>query len=1111
MPTTTPPTTTAAPLQKVKQCYRPVDVVFVLDSSGSIRDNCKATGDRMKCWRDQLTFVSEVVNSFTVGEGPLHARIGVVKFSTGATVEFQLDKYKSNAAVIDAIQKIEYDAGWTSTRLGVEMARTILSESKGMRAKALGVPRVVVVITDGSSSRNQNARSVAKQLQDGGVLMFGVGVQGYNKGELDDLASNPSSTFAKTIDDFAELSASVNSVAGAVCTAVQAEHQSSTTAVQCDRPVDLAIVLDKSGSICANKGSNCQNWKDMTGFAEKLADAFKIGTTELHAKVALVGFGTDATVEFGFNAHQTNGAVKRAIRSSQYHRDFANGQATNTAAALSLVRNTVLKSARSPEIPRIVVVVTDGGYTFKDPKKTADGLRVDGATVFAVGVNKYVPAELKRIANSPASTFVHGVQQFSDMINAVKSVASQVCTVAVRTIAEADDDDGSSGGGTKLLPHQIRCDESVDLFFLLDNSDSIVVPHLGGEENWNIMKEFVGEVVNSFTFGPRIEHARVGIMTFSHVTRRRLSLKDSVKGNSHILDQIKTMSRTNFGWGKQKTYTKKGLEAVRNELMQDSAGMRPAYRNVPRVVVILTDGSASRGQNGASAARAVRDSGATVFSIGVAGYVQSELEAMATSKGHVLTVHQFSELAQAVKDVTARICKGVVSKAVGLTTRDNGQNGCVDLHGRREDLCRWTNDGVPCHGGECRNQLADCQAACRASPTCTGIQFQHSDGNCDFLTGSCNYGKYTATGTWRIQSKECFQPQPQVPPTIPPPKVIYCYPGQTDLKNCKPLPSVDSDANTNPTFASNYGVSVQNSKPTTKHVCDGKFTGWKVGGGLDEWAGVQHAVGRFTNAYFNYDGTHLHILNDWRYNDETPVNPTCYNLFNAWTGNGREKWVLKVYGSGKVYVELNGNEVNQTAADACGAIGFHTSPLETEKPHSIFELSFAASPGRFFVQLHDPGPRFGCDVLESEPATFTGHLNPAGGSTISTVDSVWWSAGTTWCHAGRASKGCRKIPPVMLGSNQNPSWQSGLGRVIRNEWNSGNPSHVTDGKFTGWSAASGGTISNEWRGTVPAIGRFTHAYFNFDGTRLHILNDWYVVVNIVCPWVYVCYTVLIFF
>ena len=126
------------------------------------------------------------------------------------------------------------------------------------------------------------------------------------------------------------------------------------------------------------------------------------------------------------------------------------------------------------------------------------------------------------------------------------------------------------------------------------------------------------------------------------------------------------------------------------------------------------------------------------------------------------------------------------------------------------------------------------------------------------------------------------------------------------------------------------------------------------------------AKGRFTNAYFDYADGHLHVLNDWIYNPERKVKPHCYNLFFAFTGNGAQRWTLKVYGSGLVEVELNKRLLNQSLAGATGAVGFGVSPLRSTQNHTIFELSFRAMPGRFGVQLSDPGPRFNCEVLETE-------------------------------------------------------------------------------------------------------------------------------------------------
>lgn len=226
--------------------------------------------------------------------------------------------------------------------------------------------------------------------------------------------------------------------------------------------------------------------------------------------------------------------------------------------------------------------------------------------------------------------------------------------------------------------------------------------------------------------------------------------------------------------------------------------------------------------------------------------------------------------------------------------------------------------------------------------------------------------------------------------------VNWCHAGNVQTP-CAELPEVLTSSTTNANYLNTYGQAIEVPKPTFQHVTDGKFTAWSYRRAtmLGEWRNVRPAIGRFTNAYFNYDGNSLHILNDWIYGDVSEVTSNCYNLFNAWTGSGRERWELKVYGDGRVAVKLNGVTIDQTNEDvrATGAIGFEYSPRYMSK-HTIFELSFKASPGSFGVQLHDPGPRFGCEVVETEPTTFIGNCHADGGLSVTPSSTADYT--TAW-------------------------------------------------------------------------------------------------------------------
>ena len=70
----------------------------------------------------------------------------------------------------------------------------------------------------------------------------------------------------------------------------------------------------------------------------------------------------------------------------------------------------------------------------------------------------------------------------------------------------------------------------------------------------------------------------------------------------------------------------------------------------------------------------------------------------------------------------------------------------MDLTNKRPDMCTSTDDGVV------DGALSECQYACWRHSTCTGIPW--INGNCDKLRDqTCDYNRYVASGTWRIQSR----------------------------------------------------------------------------------------------------------------------------------------------------------------------------------------------------------------------------------------------------------------------------------------------------------------------------------------------------------------------
>ena len=61
--------------------------------------------------------------------------------------------------------------------------------------------------------------------------------------------------------------------------------------------------------------------------------------------------------------------------------------------------------------------------------------------------------------------------------------------------------------------------------------------------------------------------------------------------------------------------------------MSQANGLRPDWRNIPRVVVVITDGASNpSSENPAGIAKQLKDDGVIVFAVGVKGYLMNELK-----------------------------------------------------------------------------------------------------------------------------------------------------------------------------------------------------------------------------------------------------------------------------------------------------------------------------------------------------------------------------------------------------------------------------------------------------------------------------------------------------
>jgi hypothetical protein len=143
-------------------------------------------------------------------------------------------------------------------------------------------------------------------------------------------------------------------------------------------------------------------------------------------------------------------------------------------------------------------------------------------------------------------------------------------------------------------------------------------------------------------------------------------------------------------------------------------------------------------------------------------------------------------------------------------------------------------------------------------------------------------------------------------------------------------------------------------------VIDGEFT-------PGEWAGSKPASGLFSDLYAQYCNGVLHILNDWIYATRIPNSKSCYNLFELFTGSGREHWGIWVWQdpTRKPTVIRNGVDVSDdTTIVESGKAGWGSSARMAE-PHAIYEFRIKTMEGGFALQYADPGPASFCTITTS--------------------------------------------------------------------------------------------------------------------------------------------------
>ena len=202
-----------------------MDLCFIIDSSGSIRDN-NPPDRSYDNWQLQQDFLSQLVGMFTIG--PDATRVGAVVFSEQVRLVFSLSTYSDAQSVKDAINAIAYLGQTTNTPEGLRVTREqCFNAGNGDRPD---IPNLAIFISDGvpfPPERRDPAIREAENLKNAGVSVVAIGVT--NVIDMDLLRAISSAPqeegrnyFVAT--DFTALEAIRSSVAQGTCEVVEGKY-----------------------------------------------------------------------------------------------------------------------------------------------------------------------------------------------------------------------------------------------------------------------------------------------------------------------------------------------------------------------------------------------------------------------------------------------------------------------------------------------------------------------------------------------------------------------------------------------------------------------------------------------------------------------------------------------------------------------------------------------------------------------------------------------------------------------------------------------------------------------------------------------------------------------
>lgn len=198
----------------------------------------------------------------------------------------------------------------------------------------------------------------------------------------------------------------------------------------CQAPVDVSLILDRSGSMSFLGENPPQPLTDVKNsaieFAKQLSE---------NDQLSMVSFATTASEPIDFNL---SGNISEAIQSIESMQIFSNGiQHTNIGDGILKAGNELNSSRHRNGSEKVMILLTDGVATHPQMQgdsshpesyalSVAEQMKNSGIYVFSIGLGKDINLEfLSNIASTPQDSYLAPTAR--DLVGIYSQIATKIC------------------------------------------------------------------------------------------------------------------------------------------------------------------------------------------------------------------------------------------------------------------------------------------------------------------------------------------------------------------------------------------------------------------------------------------------------------------------------------------------------------------------------------------------------------------------------------------------------------------------------------------------------------------------------------------------------------